>query len=192
MDNVKDIQHLLERFYNGETSLDEEKRLEEYFRSGEVPEPLHPDRNMFLALLEEKEEVRVPKDLNKNILETIDKAYENERRTRRITLYSLSGLAAGLLILIALYLGYLREDAPRQLASAEMQDTFQDPQLAYEEAMKTLAYVSAKLNDGTRELQVLKEASEAAAQPLENLNKIQKGSKELSLLGQLSRTRVIN
>jgi hypothetical protein len=34
-----------------------------------------------------------------------------------------------------------------------MQDTYEDPQKAYEEAKRTLAYVSAKLNEGTSELE---------------------------------------
>ena len=34
-----------------------------------------------------------------------------------------------------------------------MTDTYEDPQDAYEEAKRTLAYVSAKLNTGTSELE---------------------------------------
>ncbi len=112
-------------------------------------------------------------------------------RTRRISVFSLSGLAAGLLVVIALYVGYFRDGAPGLLASNQMTDTYEDPQDAYEEARRTLAYVSAKLNTGTSELEHVVRVSKATSDPLKSLSKINKGSKELSLLGQLQRVERI-
>ncbi len=77
------------------------------------------------------------------------------------------------------------------LASNQMTDTYEDPQDAYEEARRTLAYVSAKLNTGTSELEHVVRVSKATSDPLKSLTKINKGSKELSLLGQLQRVERI-
>ena len=107
-------------------------------------------------------------------------------RTRRISVFSLSGLAAGLLVVIALYMGYFRADRPGMLAD-QMNDTYENPQDAYEEARRTLAYVSAKLNTGTSGLEHVKQVSKTTSDPLKSLSKINKGTKELSLLGQLQR-----
>ncbi len=187
MESIKEIRKLLDRFYMGETTLKEEQILQDYFTSPSIPEELMPDRDLFRSLGTAGESVPVPEDLNQKILDTIDKQEKKVVRTRRISVFSLSGLAAGLLVVIALYVGYFREDGSGRLASNQMTDTFEDPQDAYEEARRTLAYVSAKLNSGTNELEHVKKASQAASDPLKSLSKINKGSKELSLLGQLQR-----
>jgi hypothetical protein len=186
MESIAEIRKLLDRFYLGETSLEEEKILQEYFSSASIAEELMPDRDLFRSLGDASDSVAVPEGLNQKILDVIDRQEKKVVRTRRISVFSLSGLAAGLLVVIALYVGYFN-DKPARLASNQMADTYEDPQDAYEEARRTLAYVSAKLNTGTSELEHVKKASKATSDPLKSLSKINKGSKELSLLGQLQR-----
>ncbi len=186
MESIAEIRKLLDRFYLGETSLEEEKILQKYFSSASVPEELMPDRDLFRSLGDASDSVAVPEGLNQKILDVIDRQEKKVVRTRRISVFSLSGLAAGLLVVIALYVGYFN-DKPAQLASNQMADTYEDPQDAYEEARRTLTYVSAKLNTGTSELEHVKKVSKATSDPLKSLSKINKGSKELSLLGQLQR-----
>jgi len=187
MESIAEIRKLLDRFYRGETTLEEEQILQKYFSSASVPEELMPDRNLFRSLGNAGDSVTVPEGLNQKILDVIDQQEKKVVRTRRISIFSLSGLAAGLLVVIALYVGYFREDGPGWLASNQMSDTYEDPQDAYEEARRTLAYVSDKLNTGTSELEHVVKASKSASDPLKSLSKINKGSKELSLLGQLQR-----
>jgi hypothetical protein len=187
MESIAEIRKLLDRFYLGETTLEEEQLLQKYFSSARVPEELMPDRDLFRSLEPAGNTIAVPGGLNQKILDVIEQQEKKVVRTRRISIYSLSGLAAGLLVVIALYVGYFSEDQSGLLASQEMTDTYEDPQDAYEEAKRTLAYVSAKLNTGTSELEYVKKASKATADPLKSLSKINKGSKELSLLGQLQR-----
>ncbi|MCK5067089.1 MAG: hypothetical protein KAR16_06615 [Bacteroidales bacterium] len=184
METIKEIRKLLNRFYQGETTLEEEKRLQEYFSSTTVPEEFIPDRDLFRSMKSGNEAIHVPVDLNQKILAGIDREERKMTRTRRISVFSLSGLAAGLLVVIALYTGYFRNDNSPRLA---MTDTFENPQDAYEEARRTLAFVSAKLNTGTGELQHVQQVSKIASDPLKSLSKINKGSRELSLLGQIQR-----
>ena len=178
---------MLDRFYQGETTLDEEQKLRQYFASTAVPEELIPDKELFEAFDQGTESIEVPEDLNGKILTAIDRLERKDNRTRRISLFSLSGLAAGLLVLIAVYLFFLRDDNRSLMASNQMTDTYEDPMQAYEEVKKTLAYVSNKLNEGTSELEQVKQVSKMTTEPLQSLSKINKGSKELSLLGQLRR-----
>ncbi len=187
MESLKDIKILLERFYQGETTLEEERRLQRYFASQTVPEELIPDKELFEAFGEGEDSVEVPEELDEKIFHSLDRLEKKETRTRRISMYSLSGLAAGLLVLIAVYLFFLRDDNRPMLASNQITDTYADPMQAYEEAKKTLVYVSNKLNTGTSELEQVKQVSKMTTEPLQSLSKINKGSKELSLLGQLRR-----
>ena len=185
MESIAEIRKLLDRFYTGETTLEEEQILQDYFSSTSIPEELMPDRDLFRSL-GTSDSVAVPEDLNQKILDVIDQQEKKVVRTRRISVFSLSGLAAGLLVVIALYMGYFRADRPGMLAY-QMTDTYENPQDAYEEARRTLGYVSAKLNTGTSGLEHVKQVSKTTSDPLKSLSKINKGTKELSLLGQLQR-----
>ena len=186
MESIAEIRKLLDRFYLGETSLEEEMTLQKYFSSASIPEELLPDRDLFRSLGKASDSVAVPEGLNQKILNVIDEQEKKVVRTRRISVYSLSGLAAGLLIVIALYVGYFNDGRPARFAY-QMSDTYENPQDAYEEARRTLAFVSAKLNTGTSGLEHVKQVSKTTADPLKSLSKINKGTKELSLLGQLQR-----
>ena len=187
MESISEIRKILDRFYAGETTLEEEKRLQEYFSSTRIPEELIPDRDLFRSLGNAADSVVIPEGLNQKILAVIGEQEKKVIRTRRISVFSLSGLAAGLLVVIALYVGYFRGSEGRRLASNQMTDTYTDPQDAYEEAKRTLAYVSNKLSTGTTELERVAQVSKTSTEPLKSLSKINKGSKELSLLGQLQR-----
>lgn len=48
--NEKEIDYLLERFFNGETTLDEERLLYHHFASGEVSQAHLPLKQMFLDM----------------------------------------------------------------------------------------------------------------------------------------------
>ncbi|MEN8227636.1 MAG: hypothetical protein ABFS38_05735 [Bacteroidota bacterium] len=187
MESIEEIRRILEKFYQGNTTLAEEKILRAYFSSNTVHEEFIPDKELFQSFGSEGDPIVVPDDLNQKIIASIDQLERKETKTRRISLYSLSGLAAGLLVMIAVYLFYIRTDRPSLLASNQMADTYEDPMDAYEEAKRTLAYVSAKLNHGTSELEHVRQVSKTASDPLKSLSKINKGSRELSLLGQLQR-----
>jgi hypothetical protein len=187
MESIEKIRKLLDQFYQGETSLEEEKILQEYFSKARVPEELMPERDLFRSLEPSSDTELVPDGLNRKILDVIDQQERKVIRTRRISMFTLSGLAAGLLVVIALYTGYFSKGQPARLASHQMTDTYEDPQDAYEEARRALTFVSAKLNTGTSELVHVKRVSKTASDPLKSLSKINKGSKELSLLGQLQR-----
>ncbi len=190
MESIEEIGKILDRFYRGDTTLEEEKKLEEYFSSTSVPEEFIPDKELFRSFRSENDIIAVPENLNRNILATIDEVERKATRTRRISLVSLSGLAAGLLVMITVYVFYIRPDGPSLIASNQITDTYDDPMDAYEEAKRTLTFVSAKLNSGTKELEYVKEITKTV-DPLKSLSKINKGSRELSLLGQLQRVRDI-
>ncbi len=192
MESIEKVRKMLDRFYQGETSLEEEQWLQEYLSSTAVPEELLADKELFKAFEGTEESISVPRDLNSKILETIDREEHRQLKSRRISLYSLSGLAAGLLALIAVYVFFLRTDEPAQLTRNQVTDTYEDPMDAYQEAKKTLAYVSGKLNTGTSEIRHMQQVSKTTTDPLRSLSKINKGSRELVLLGELQRVREIN
>lgn len=192
MESIEKVRKMLERFYQGETSLEEERWLQDYLSSATVSEEFLADKELFNAFEGTEESISVPKDLNSKILETIDREEQSQQKSRRIGLFSLSGLAAGLLALIAVYVFFLRTDSPVFMAHQEVNDTYENPMDAYEEAKKTLAFVSNKLNAGTSEIRHMQQVSKSTTEPLRSLSKINKGSRELVLLGELQRVREIS
>ncbi len=110
MESIEEIRKILERFYQGESTLEEERMLEEYFSSTTVPEELIPDKDLFQSFGGGNDSIVVPADLNQKIIDSIGQVEKKATRTRRISIFSLSGLAAGLLVMIAVYLFYIRTD----------------------------------------------------------------------------------
>lgn len=59
MNTATEIQELLNRYWEGETTLEEERRLRDYFAIGPVPEQFRREAELFLALRAEQA-VRMP------------------------------------------------------------------------------------------------------------------------------------
>lgn len=182
MDSLNNIKQILEKFYDGQTSLEEELSLKEFFSGDSIPEELHEDRELFVSMNAVDNQVTIPGDLNSMLIDTINSAEQKETRVKRINLYSFSGLAAGLLIILGVYFTFLRDNPSDVLAEY----TIQDEETAYVEAMKALTYVSAKLNRGTAELKPLRQVNKSI-RSISPLNKLSSGSKELQLLGNLEK-----
>ena len=186
MDKLKHIRNLLVRFYAGNTSKKEENELNRIFRTEDVPDEFSADKELFFSMAAISEPVDIPFDLNEKIISSLDKAEKSESRLRRINLYSISGLAAGLLIILSVYLGFIRENT----IDVTAQYAIEDPDRAYEEAKKALEYVSQKWNAGTSELQNLEQVNKGLM-TISPIKKISSGSRELNLLGNLKKAENI-
>jgi len=160
MENLKHIEELLEKYYNGETNLEEERKLHWYFQTHEIPNHLKPDEEIFRYHYKQTTEEASP-DLTEKLSKLID---EEGRKSRFIlpvrTIRMISGIAASVLILLALWIGIGR-DFMQQRNLGKFADTYDDPQLAYVETKKALLLVSEKLNAGTKELQYLKKYNQS-------------------------------
>lgn len=97
------IEELIERYFEGETSAEEEKQLRSFFAAGHVPEHLSAYIPLFAYFDEEirnKEEAEAEK--NEKIPDSIP-LVGKEKNVRRTLLYVVSGVAASLLFLLALH-----------------------------------------------------------------------------------------
>lgn len=146
---MNDIEALLEKYYRGETSLDEERRIQEHFDARQGNDT--PDARLFGAIKAAQSQA-----------EPLPAPKPRIRYGRYIAMAG-SALAAGIALLLVLRqtptLPTAVESAPQNmpvattlsttiLISPEISGEIQDEQLALEQARKTLAYVSRKLNKG--------------------------------------------
>ena len=67
-----EIEQLLERYWAGETSLEEEACLRAWFAKGDIPEHLQADRIWFDYLKEERE-VHLDDDFDTRILSVVER-----------------------------------------------------------------------------------------------------------------------
>ena len=164
MKDYKNIEELLERYYNAQTSEAEEKQLKNFFLQEEVPVHLQAEKEMFLQL----QASDAPEGLEERLSQRIDQWSTKERRHIPNRLQWIGSIAASLLLLFGAG-WYLQESQP----SAHRQDTCATPEEAYAEAQKALVLFSTALNKGMKQMNVIQKTSERVERNLqEQLNKL--------------------
>jgi DNA-directed RNA polymerase subunit H (RpoH/RPB5) len=143
--NSEEIKRLLEKYYEGNSTSKEELLLKKFFNEEDVPEDLNDEKEIFMYYRQSSQIPEPSADFEDRIVSAINAENGDIVRIKRRRLYvTLSGIAAGLLILAGSYFFFTSRSEPR--------DTFSDPELAYAETMKILYNVSARLNHGTQAL----------------------------------------
>lgn len=175
----EEIKRLIEKYYRGDSTEDEEMTLREYFTKEDIPDSYEAEKVIF-GYYDTPVDIPEPSpDFESRILAGIDASDRDEhrKRFRRFILPSMSA-AAGLFILVASYFFFVHRTFPR--------DTFSDPEIAYTETMKILMDVSAKLNHGTQTLKPVSKINEMTTKSFESINKsasvIEKNLKNLDYL----------
>lgn len=124
------IHLLLEKYFEGETSLAEERQLSDYFASGDVAPELQQYRPLF-GFFAEAREAQPEKPLVLPV-----------QRQGTFTWLSVAASVVALLG-IGVY-GYFNYDTTPQGDLG----TYDDPEVAYREAQKALSLLSSKVNKG--------------------------------------------
>ncbi|PLW96470.1 MAG: hypothetical protein C0591_08660 [Marinilabiliales bacterium] len=137
---LHEIEQLIEKFYNGETSLAEEEMLKDYLNQDTVPEQFMAVKEHFNFLKKEKV-LELDDAFDEKILQLIDteKAQSN---SLKIWTYRLSGVAAAILLFVMVWFG------TDLLQPKEVYGTISDPSLAFLETRKAMDEVSKKMNKG--------------------------------------------
>lgn len=155
--DFKERDDLLQKYWNCETSLEEEKLLREYFGNGEIPEQLKDTASVFRYFEEAKK-----KSLNDAAFDgqVMRKINPRQGQIRRL-LFNSMRIAAGLLVVIAAT-WFIRTEV-RQTIPQEIVDTYDDPELAFEETKKALLMISKSFGTAeqhTRKINMFNEAQE--------------------------------
>ena len=150
------MNELLEKYWKGETTLEEEAQLRRYFRESDPPAPLRP-----VAALFQHYEARP--GLGKDFDERLE-AQLGESKTAPMW-PALLKIAAVVAVFLAgaLWLkhSYLVDTPVAAPVAVVASDTYEDPEQAYEEAKQALLLVSSLMNEGTAHLTKLEEFDQA-------------------------------
>jgi hypothetical protein len=131
------IEELLKRYWNCETSLEEENELRTFFQGKNIPEQLRETAGLFQYFESQKK-----KSSN-------DAAFDNQvilnvKTVRSKTvklLYNSMRIAAGIAVLMVA-IWFMRDEIKGTTTTAQVEDTYDDPKLAFEETKKALLIIS--------------------------------------------------
>ena len=155
------IKQLLDRFYSGSATADEEARLRQYF-SGDNTDPQFDDDKIFIISLSKGPDVEVPSDLEQRLSQAIDSwqlaevSHPRPLRRKRSLLRPVIGIAASIALLVGLGLKFYN---PSPTVPA---DTFSDPAEAYAETRRVLTLFANTVDKSMTGLQTAQQSSEKA------------------------------
>jgi hypothetical protein len=179
--NYNSIKELLEKFYAGETSLEEEAILKRFFAEKDIPEALRADQALFRSLTAMEEESVLNEDFDTAVLAQMEGS--SVRWGRHQWVYTLSGLAAAAVVVISLWVGGVF--APQQ----PLPGTINNPQVAYAETKKVLGEVSDNLNKGLTPVQSAVEKLDQPVQQMSKINDMQQALGKVQYLEQMNKAR---
>ncbi|MCX6283906.1 MAG: hypothetical protein NTW31_06715 [Bacteroidetes bacterium] len=168
--NINEIEELLGRYYEGETTLEEEKQLKDFFLQDDIPENLRQHQPLFRFFIAEANETLSEENQDASLNRKIEQ-YLGETSTLRVhpgkkRLYYMSAMAAGLVLLIGLVF-LIKNEAGRK---GYIENTQPSTELAYNQTRQALMMVSVGLNTGLDEVQRLKTLENALGQ-IQRINK---------------------
>ncbi|HUX97682.1 MAG TPA: hypothetical protein VMV47_18260 [Bacteroidales bacterium] len=159
---TQELSALLDKYYKGETSDEEETLLKKVFSEASVPPELESEKEIFNFYVSEGEVPLPSQGFENRIIASIDDLErDKELKHRRRILYSAISSAAALLLLIGSYFFFIQK--------SDQVDTFSDPAVAYAETMKILMDVSSRLNKGTSKLTPIGKLSGVTEKSIEKI-----------------------
>ncbi|MFB9052580.1 hypothetical protein ACFFVB_05760 [Formosa undariae] len=141
---LNSIEHLLEKYENGETTLQEEQQLQTYFSQDNIEPHLEVYRPLFAYFKASKQET-----FNKDI----------PLKSNKKPIYTWLSVAA----IAVLMLGFYFKSTQNITPTSDELGTIQDPQLAYEEVVRSLELISKSLNKGASTMSYLESYNKGIA-----------------------------
>ncbi len=154
MDSEK-LEQLLKKYWDCETSLEEEQQLRAYFRSGDVPDNLKEVATLFSYFEESRKKTITDIDFDRNVMSRIS----TRSKGKRIQLMNNAlRIAAGISVLIVA--GWF---VTREVRSSMPEDTFENPDVAFQETKKALLMISRSFvsaQEKAKKVSIFNEAQE--------------------------------
>lgn len=151
--DYKYIEQLIERYWNCETSVEEEQILRSFFSQKDVPAHLLRYKDLF-TFENHENKIGLSEDFDRKLLAEIEKPTV---KARRISLYRrmMPMFKAAAAIALVVLLGKAAQNSFDDKDNAATQtaqnyhETYSDPKQAYEHVSSALKIVSETMNEGT-------------------------------------------
>jgi hypothetical protein len=153
------LNELLNRYWSGDTTLEEEQRLREYFSKNEVTDEWRETAALFRYFEENKKKSLSDISFDRRVQDKINPRPAQGRIVRMF--YNASRIAAGVaVVMVATW--FIRNEV-RKTTPPEVVDTYDDPKLAFEETKKALMMISKSFGsakDKAKKINMFNEAQE--------------------------------
>jgi hypothetical protein len=152
------IDDLLKRYWNCETSLEEEKQLRDYFGGANIPEQWKDTAALFRYFEESKKKSLNDLAFEGQVLHKIH--VPKQGKVAKLILNTMK-IAAGLTVVILA--GWFIRTEIRETTPQAVVDTYDDPKVAFEETKKALLMISKSFGtaeEQTRKINMFNEAQE--------------------------------
>ncbi len=164
--DTKEIKVLLEKYFEGETTLEEDQALFDFFSGESIDPAFRPLQKQFLLLQSAREPLDFDPAFERRMAELIEAEQVISLPVHKTNWIKRFAVAATIAILIGVSgVIVLNREWHKE------KDTYSDPRIAYAEAQKTLLYVSQKMNQGMKPLGAVSKIN-AGAKPLKSLKKL--------------------
>lgn len=146
------IKKLLDKYWEGETSIAEESQLRDYFNQDEVAASLKEYKPLFVYVKQEQSRA-ISDDFEAKLKEAIaieEKVVVEEKnlaKTKSLRFILLRVAAAAVFVFGVFFL--YQKNGLQQQKELVWEDTYEDPEEAYVKAKEVLLLLSTKLNKGT-------------------------------------------
>lgn len=169
--NFQEIEKLLNKYFEGETSIIEENQLKEYFNKDFLPLHLKPFKEHFQYFSDAKKEKITDTDFDQMIINEIGerKLFSIDGKKKYLT-YTLIGIAASIIIIFGFFFKSPLDNLDDN--NFAFANTFTNPEKAFIETQKVLKYISEKFNSGV--------------EPLNNISKFGEGVQNLSKMSSFN------
>jgi hypothetical protein len=156
--DLDNIDSLLQKYWNAETSLEEEQQLREFFAREPVPENLKETASLFRYFEQQKrlgvDDLAFDRELKKKL--------KPAGKVINLSMVQVARIAAGLFVVVAATF-FIREEIKKaypEEPTAE-EDTYSDPKVAFEETKKALMMISKSFNKAQKEASKINVFNEA-------------------------------
>ena len=156
MDSSK-LQQLLQQYWSGETTLEEEHLLRDYFLHNEVPEELSEVAAMFRYFDQTKKNALNDVTFDRTLIDKVS-GKRKQGKVQSLVFNSMR-IAAGVVVVVAAT-WFIRKEI-RQSTPQEMVDTYDDPKLAFEETKKALMMIGKGFGTAEKQAQKINLFNEA-------------------------------
>ncbi len=130
---AKDIDRLLERYWQCETSCEEEQELRSFFSGDSVPENLKAYRSLFVWKIKQSE-IKAEKQLKTRMQKPVS-----------VQFYHWIRVAASVLLLLSVGIGFYTHYEQQEYMEKVFSETYTDPEEAMKETQEALGIVSLSL-----------------------------------------------
>lgn len=151
------LEELIKKYWDCETSLEEEERLRNWFRTHEVPERFKETAALFTYFDDQKLK-STDSQFDKQVVKKLESTAE---KSKTVSLWQ-TGLriAAGVVVVIAAFF-FVRKEIIEKHDIATIEDTIDDPKKALEETKKALMMISRGFNTAEQEVKKINVLNEA-------------------------------